>query len=396
MKRTIPAILGIVLFFCAFSVSASAEEEPDWRTEYLDFIVDDYYALAPDEKETTTYQVMYIASNEVPFIYISRGNTAGGGAFLYVDEDEVVIEQTMIENFEYVEKSDAYIVSAGRMGQYYDGVYVIEDSDVSLVGSGSYGGEYGVPLGDDTGAESVNTYTWNDREVTREEYQREYYGLRDMYLTPENEVIYVDGYGYDGCSYDEIIAWFTEQESSETTVSGLYVDTDMGTELSSQINFDEEHQTFFLMLNLWHDLEMAEGTYTVDENGIITCKSERLISSCLDSRKITDPEKLYPIHFLIDGDMLVPVEDGLGEGRAYSRVGNGFTVTSDSGTGTVTGNGVRVRTGPGTDHAILTALNSGDQVSITGSSDDWYRIECVDGGGVLYWGFMRSDYIARD
>lgn len=394
-KRALCLLLALAALF-SLSVLALAEEEPDWRTEYLDFIVDDHHTLSLNERETTTYQVMYIASNEVPFIYISRGNTAGGGAFLYVDEDEVVIEQTPIINFEYVELSDAYFISAGRMGQYYDAAYVIEDSDVTLVGSGSYGGEYGVPLSYDTGAESVNAYTWNDRTVTREEYQREYYGLRDKYLTPEDEIIHVNGYGHDSCSYDEIIAWFMEQESSKTTVSGLYVDTDMGTELSSQINFDGEHQTFCLMLNLWEDLEMAEGTYSVDENGVVTCTSERLISSCVDNRKITDPEKLYPFHFLIDGDMLVPVEDGLGEGRAYSRVGDGFEVTSDSGTGTVTGNGVRVRTGPGTDYSILTALNSGDQVSITGSSGDWYRIECVDGGGVLYWGFMRSDYIARD
>lgn len=397
MKRAISAVLSIGLFFCVFSVLASAEEEPDWRTEYLDYIVDDYYALNKDEKEMTTYHVMYIASSGIPYIYVSRGYTAGGSVFCYVDGNKVVTERIGNINFEYIEMSDAYFMSGGKMGAYFDSVYVVEDSGVVQLGAGSYGGEYGTILEDDTGKNPVNTYTWNGKEVTREEYRREYYGLRDKYLMPKDEIIVVDGYGYGdgGYSYDEIIAWFMEQETSETVISGLYADTAMGSTMS-QINFDGQNRSFILLLNLWYDWEIAGGIYSVDENGVIECKPDRLISRCYENNKVTDSEKLFSIHFLISGDEIVPVEEGLCEGQAYYRISDGFSVIPDSGTGTVTGDAVRVRSGPGTDYTILTALDSGNQVTITGNSGDWYRIECIDKNGALFWGFMRSDYITRN
>lgn len=398
MKHAIATILSIVLFFCAFSVSAFAEEEPNWKKEYLDYIVEDYSALTQDEKEMTTYQVMYIASDGVPYIYISHGSIAGGGAFCYVDGNKVVTEQSSIIDFEYIERSDAFLITGGRMGSYYDSIYVVNDSGVERLGAGSYGGQYGVPLEEDTGATPINTYTWNDQEVSREEYRREYYGFRDQYLTPEDEVIYTDGYGYGGYSYDEIIAWFMEQgdsSASAVAVSGLYVDS-AATTSPCQINFDSKNQTFTLVLTNWYAWEVFDGTYEVDASGVIECVPVSGVSTYYN--RVSGSDELNPVHYIISGsgDAIIPVEDGLGEGDCYSRIGEGYSITPDSGSGAVTGDAVRIRCGPGTDYPFFTELYSRNQVSIIGNCGEWCRVECFDSYGNLFRGFIRSDYIFRD
>ena len=397
MKRSIPVILSLALLFGAFGVPASAEEAPDWKKEYLDFIVDDYNAIDGDERDMTTYQVMYVASSGVPFIYVSHGTTAGGGAFCYVDGDEAVTDRTAIVSFEYIEGSDAFFETGGRMGSYFNAVYALEDACVVSLGSGTYGGQYGTILEEDTGAVPVNAYNWNGEKVSREEYRREYLGLRDKYLTPEDEIIYVDGYGYGGWSYDEIIAWLMEQggvSASGGTFSGVYTDMGMGEDLSSQVSFDSENQQYIFCLNTWEDWIIAEGSYTVDPDGIINCSVDWTLD-CYGGL-IDDTEGQSSMHFLASGDKLTILDEVVGYSTEFYRAGDGFTIHSDDGTGTVTGDSVRVRTGPGTEYSIFTACDTGDRVSIIGRSGDWYRIEYASPYGSIFRGFMRSDYIARD
>ena len=58
-------------------------------------------------------------------------------------------------------------------------------------------------------------------------------------------------------------------------------------------------------------------------------------------------------------------------------------------TGTVTGSGVRMRTGPGTSYSIITTLDKGTVVTVLGEESGWYRISY---GG--YTGYMINTYIA--
>ncbi len=59
------------------------------------------------------------------------------------------------------------------------------------------------------------------------------------------------------------------------------------------------------------------------------------------------------------------------------------------GTGTVTGNGVNLRSGPGTDYSVLGTRDKGDSLTVTGVSGDWYKIDW--NGSAAY---IRSDYLS--
>lgn len=54
----------------------------------------------------------------------------------------------------------------------------------------------------------------------------------------------------------------------------------------------------------------------------------------------------------------------------------------------VTGNGVALRTGPGTSHDVITRLSKGAQVTIIKLAGDWYYVQYKD-----QLGYMHSDYV---
>lgn len=61
---------------------------------------------------------------------------------------------------------------------------------------------------------------------------------------------------------------------------------------------------------------------------------------------------------------------------------------AELGYGRINGNQVKIRSGPGTSHSILTAGNSGDKAYIIGINNQWFKVIF---GNVI--GYIRSDYV---
>ena len=61
------------------------------------------------------------------------------------------------------------------------------------------------------------------------------------------------------------------------------------------------------------------------------------------------------------------------------------------------GNGVRVRSGPGTSYDILATVPNGGSVRIVRSTgtDDWYEITFSNVGGVTTTGYMKGEFLAN-
>ena len=64
--------------------------------------------------------------------------------------------------------------------------------------------------------------------------------------------------------------------------------------------------------------------------------------------------------------------------------------TEEQTTGVITGNGVCLRSGPGTGYAILGAYNAGTKMTITGSSGDWYAVSCNGVKGYVYKQYLSQ------
>lgn len=65
------------------------------------------------------------------------------------------------------------------------------------------------------------------------------------------------------------------------------------------------------------------------------------------------------------------------------------TLALADGDSTITANGVNFRSGPGTSHPSLGKLNTGDTVSVTGSSGNWYAVTYNGTKGYVYKSFVK-------
>ena len=61
-------------------------------------------------------------------------------------------------------------------------------------------------------------------------------------------------------------------------------------------------------------------------------------------------------------------------------------------TGAVTGSDVNLRSGPGTDSAILASMAMGTNVTITGKSGSWYKVSTAAGDGYVSGDYVKPDY----
>ena len=125
-----------------------------------------------------------------------------------------------------------------------------------------------------------------------------------------------------------------------------------------------------------------DGVASVDQNGKVTAISQ--------------------------GTVNVVVSDGSKKGVCIVRCnvsGGAATPTTPSGSSLKAGsakvvnggNGVRVRSGPGTNYDILATIPNGGSVKIVESAGDgWYKITFSDVGGVTTTGYMKGDFLANN
>ena len=125
-----------------------------------------------------------------------------------------------------------------------------------------------------------------------------------------------------------------------------------------------------------------DGVASVDQNGKVTAISQ--------------------------GTVNVVVSDGSKKGVCIVRCnvsGGAATPTTPSGSSLKAGsakvvnggNGVRVRSGPGTNYDILATISNGGSVKIVESAGDgWYKITFSDVGGVTTTGYMKGDYLVNN
>lgn len=134
-----------------------------------------------------------------------------------------------------------------------------------------------------------------------------------------------------------------------------------------------------------------KGIASVDANGKVTA-----VSGGTTHILVTDGNK--------KGVCIVRVKaSGGGGGGTTTQTpsgGGGGTSTSTLQPGDASvvnaGNGVRVRSGPSTNHEILATIPNGASVRVVKSAGDgWYEITFANVGGVNTTGYMKGEYLAN-
>lgn len=201
----------------------------DWALAYLEAITEQ------DTYWQNSYALINVDGDDIPEMVCNTGVEAGG-CQVYTWHDGVIdMLQTSRLGYTYIEYGNLFNNCAGHMGAYYDMIYTIEDGMWTAVDSGYHIADL------ETGTE---TYTWNEQEVSQEEYEEL---LRDVYdtdaaQTPEyyytyNEICSLlstgetesEGHRYEVVRKD--VTWSEAQEECEA--KGGYLAA-----LTSQEEFD--------------------------------------------------------------------------------------------------------------------------------------------------------------
>jgi hypothetical protein len=125
-----------------------------------------------------------------------------------------------------------------------------------------------------------------------------------------------------------------------------------------------------------------EGIASVDENGKVVAVSNGTVNVV-----VTDGEKKGVCI------VRVRVSDTTQQNPSTGEVASG-TLKAGEAKVVNAGNGVRVRSGPSTNHEILATLSNGANVKVVSSAGDgWYSITFSGIGGVNTSGYMKGDYL---
>lgn len=144
----------------------------------------------------------------------------------------------------------------------------------------------------------------------------------------------------------------------------------------------------------------GSGTYTwiSEDPGIASVDSEGSvtpISAGVTHVLVTDGSKKVICTVRVVGGGSAPASPSTGTSTATPSTGGG---TLKAGAATVIngGNGVRVRSGPGTSYDILATVPNGGSVQVVQSAGDgWYEITFSNVGGVKTTGYMKGEYLSN-
>ena len=155
---------------------------------------------------------------------------------------------------------------------------------------------------------------------------------------------------------------------------------------------------------------ISEGVYQLKVSGgsgTYTWMSEDPGIASVDSSGNVTPISAGITHILVtDGTRKgVCTVRVTGTGTAPSAPSTGTTTAPSTGGGTLKagkatvvngGNGVRVRSGPGTNYDILATVPNGGSVQVVRSAgDDWYEITFSNVGGVTTTGYMKGEFLSN-
>jgi hypothetical protein len=142
-----------------------------------------------------------------------------------------------------------------------------------------------------------------------------------------------------------------------------------------------------------------EGVASVDDNGTVTAVSKGTVNIV-----VSDGSKkgVCIVRCNVSGSSTTTTTTT----TTPSNEGTTTTTTTTTSSGTLKagsavviggGNGVRVRSGPGTSYDALATIPNGGAVQIVQSAgDDWYQITFVGSGGQSTTGYMKGEFLANN
>ncbi len=157
--------------------SQSDLDSSEWKQAYIDYIESGMESGIVNE--ASIYQLVYVNDDEIPELLINYGSVAGGGDLCTFDGEAIQTVHLYDYGFSYMEKENMFCDSGGRMDGYYDAIYCIENGKIVELHRGDYGAEDNSHVQMDENGEPIYLYYWDDKEVSKSEYQERLLSVYD-------------------------------------------------------------------------------------------------------------------------------------------------------------------------------------------------------------------------
>lgn len=400
MKRTVTILIALCLVLPAAAFPALAAEEGSQQS-YAP-VIDEYaYAISLGEE----------ACNNV-FTYVGSVGFGGyhpgiGTVYAFCDVNGDGTEEMLVGTgsasgmrniIELFYLQDGRIEKLfGETFNYRVGLHIGADGTVMLEGSSSAW----------SGGMTIYSVSDLSAPVPTEEYYYDTSGERPqegIWLSDAEYTKALTGYIAAGLDYTSLDWHFfvTPPEgeyepyppvSPAPALSGLYTE-DAGR--GSQFLFCAEDSSFIFTVNTMEAYETFSGDYMMADanNGTVYCNITKRSIWYGESEGDTSPLNLTSISLAVgDGQIRVLHQTlSVQDNETFTYAGE-VPITLESAAATVTGDGVRIRSGPGTEYTEVWRFDSGTPVTVTGRCGDWYRVDySVD--DLTLTGFMSAQYVS--
>ena len=153
----------------------------DFAGAYIDYIKK--AEKRTDYEAPAGYDIFYVDWSQPPVLYVQGQTTAAGDQVITFKDGKIT--ETYFYNYglSYIPEDHVFADHGGHMDEYYHKIYKLEDGEVKEIASGTYGAEDNANIQLDEAGEPIYQYFWNEKPVTKEEYDTELNKVYDTTAT---------------------------------------------------------------------------------------------------------------------------------------------------------------------------------------------------------------------
>ena len=147
--------------------------EEGWKQAYLS-CVEECKGRHPNDSEWLSFWLVDIDGDAIPELYIDEGSTAAGSNLYIYNDGQVKSVSMWSGGLMYKKGANSFVDTGGSQGYYHSIFYTIKDGEIVQLGKSDL-----TQLPDENN-EIKETYAWNDKKVSKEEYDKEQDTLFDF------------------------------------------------------------------------------------------------------------------------------------------------------------------------------------------------------------------------
>ena len=167
MKKVGALFLCVFILLCGAAYAAQAADNTNWKKLYIDYINDN----PPSEPDMSSYALIYINDDAIPELWINFGIGFEGNVICTVSNGKLDVVSFSQYGLSYIERQNLFVLHVGRMDNFGDDVYRIQNGKFERLHKGNYGAEDNANVQLDAEGDPIYRYYWDGKEVSGKEYE---------------------------------------------------------------------------------------------------------------------------------------------------------------------------------------------------------------------------------